>query len=90
MEADWAVALAADDPVITVPWATSEDDLGKCRFIDLRLGRAPDRRNRRSAVETRFAVGAAGTERRHVNAVDSEVRRLDQQRGVWCRGLRSL
>ena len=37
MEADWAVALAADDPVITVPWATSKDDLGKCKFIDLRV-----------------------------------------------------
>jgi hypothetical protein len=37
MEADWAVALAADDPVITVPWASSKDDLGKCKFIDLRV-----------------------------------------------------
>jgi hypothetical protein len=37
MEADWAVALAADDPVITVPWATSKDDLRKCKFIDLRV-----------------------------------------------------
>jgi len=38
MEADWTVALAADDPVITVPWAASGDDLRKCRFVDLRLG----------------------------------------------------
>jgi hypothetical protein len=37
MEADWAVALAADDPVIIVPWATSKDDPGKCKFIDLRV-----------------------------------------------------
>ncbi len=26
MEADWSVALAADDPVITVPWAAPGDD----------------------------------------------------------------
>ena len=26
MEADWSVALAAGDPVITVPWAASGDD----------------------------------------------------------------
>ena len=38
MEADWTVALAADDPVITVPWAASGDDLRKCGFVDLRLG----------------------------------------------------
>jgi len=38
MEADWSVALAADDPVITVPWASSADDTRKCQFIDLRLG----------------------------------------------------
>jgi hypothetical protein len=38
MEADWSVALAADDPVITVPWAASEDDSRGCRFVDLRLG----------------------------------------------------
>jgi hypothetical protein len=38
MEADWTVALAAGDPVITVPWATSGDDMRKCRFVDLRLG----------------------------------------------------
>jgi hypothetical protein len=37
MEADWSVALAADDPVITVPWAASEGERGG-RFIDLRLG----------------------------------------------------
>jgi len=36
MEADWSVELAADDPVITVPWADS--GAGKCRFVDLRLG----------------------------------------------------
>jgi hypothetical protein len=38
MEADWTVALAAGDPVVTVPWAASGDDLRKCRFVDLRLG----------------------------------------------------
>jgi hypothetical protein len=37
MEADWSVALEADDPVITVPWAASEREDG-CRFVDLRLG----------------------------------------------------
>jgi hypothetical protein len=37
MEADWSVALAADDPVITVPWAASEGERGG-RFVDLRLG----------------------------------------------------
>ena len=37
MEADWSVALAADDPVIIVPWAASGHDLCKCRFVDLRL-----------------------------------------------------
>jgi hypothetical protein len=37
MEADWSVALAADDPVITVPWVACGDDPGKCRFVDLRL-----------------------------------------------------
>jgi hypothetical protein len=38
MEADWTVALAAGDPVITVPWAASGHDIRKCRFVDLRLG----------------------------------------------------
>jgi hypothetical protein len=38
MEADWTVALAAGDPVITVPWASSGDDIHQCRFIDLRQG----------------------------------------------------
>lgn len=38
MEADWSVALGADDPVITVPWSAPGDDACKCRFIDLRLG----------------------------------------------------
>jgi hypothetical protein len=38
MEADWTVALAPGDPVITVPWAASGDDIRKCRFVDLRLG----------------------------------------------------
>ena len=37
MEADWSVALAADDPVIAVPWESSADDTRKCHFIDLRL-----------------------------------------------------
>jgi hypothetical protein len=37
MEADWSVALAADDPVIMVPWAASAEDAHKCRFLDLRL-----------------------------------------------------
>jgi hypothetical protein len=36
MEADWTIALAADDPVITVPWAASGDGLRQCRFVDLR------------------------------------------------------
>jgi hypothetical protein len=36
MEADWSVELAADDPVIAVPWAAS--GASKCRFVDLRLG----------------------------------------------------
>jgi len=36
MEADWSVALAASDPVITVPWAACDDE-PKCRFVDLRL-----------------------------------------------------
>jgi hypothetical protein len=38
MEADWTVALAADDPVITVPWSASGDHIRKCRFVDLRHG----------------------------------------------------
>jgi hypothetical protein len=38
MEADWSVALAANDPVITVPWASSAEDTRKCQFVDLRLG----------------------------------------------------
>ena len=38
MEADWTVALAPGDPVITVPWAASGDDMRTCRFVDLRLG----------------------------------------------------
>jgi hypothetical protein len=37
MEADWSVALTADDPVITVPWAAPEGDGRGCRFVDLRL-----------------------------------------------------
>jgi hypothetical protein len=38
MEADWTVAMAAGDPVITVPWAASGGDIRKSRFVDLRLG----------------------------------------------------
>jgi hypothetical protein len=38
MEADWSVSLATADPVITVPWAASDDDEPKYRFVDLRLG----------------------------------------------------
>jgi hypothetical protein len=38
MEADWTVALVAGDPVITVPWAASGNDMRTCRFVDLRLG----------------------------------------------------
>ncbi len=38
MEADWTVALASGDPVITVPWAAPGDDIHSCRFVDLRLG----------------------------------------------------
>lgn len=38
MEADWSVALAASDPVISVPWAAPGDDVNQCRFVDLRLG----------------------------------------------------
>jgi hypothetical protein len=41
MEADWTVALAVGDPVITVPWAAFGDDIRKCRFVDLRLGAHP-------------------------------------------------
>jgi hypothetical protein len=37
MEADWSVALTADDPMIVVPWAASDGDPKKCRFLDLRL-----------------------------------------------------
>jgi hypothetical protein len=36
MEADWSVALAAGEPVITVPWAASDDDVHPNRFVDLR------------------------------------------------------
>jgi hypothetical protein len=36
MEADWSVALTADDPVISVPWAASVEDARKCKFLDLR------------------------------------------------------
>jgi hypothetical protein len=38
MEADWSVELAADDPVIVVPWAAAGNDPRKCTFVDLRLG----------------------------------------------------
>ena len=34
MEADWTVALAADDPIVVVPWAASEKE-GGYRFVDL-------------------------------------------------------
>jgi hypothetical protein len=37
MEADWSVSLAADDPVITIPWAAPGEVCGR-RFVDLRLG----------------------------------------------------
>jgi hypothetical protein len=33
MEADWSVELAADDPVIVVPWAAKD---GSCEFVHLR------------------------------------------------------
>ena len=36
MEADWSVALAADDPMIIVPWAAPMEDAHRCRFLDLR------------------------------------------------------
>jgi hypothetical protein len=38
MEADWTVALAAGDPVITVPWTASGGHIPNCRFVDLRHG----------------------------------------------------
>jgi hypothetical protein len=38
MEADWAVALADDDPVIVAPWSAGPEDASPCRFIDLRRG----------------------------------------------------
>ncbi len=38
MEADWQVALAADDPVIVVPWSATAEDASLCRFVDLRQG----------------------------------------------------
>jgi hypothetical protein len=38
MEADWTVALAPGDPVITVPWAAPSDGILTFRFVDLRLG----------------------------------------------------
>jgi hypothetical protein len=37
MEADWTVAVSADEPRIVVPWAATESDPQKCRFVDLRL-----------------------------------------------------
>jgi hypothetical protein len=37
MEADWTVAVSAEEPRIVVPWAASENDPRTCRFIDLRL-----------------------------------------------------
>jgi hypothetical protein len=37
MEADWSVALATADPVITVPCASGDYE-PKCRFVDLRVG----------------------------------------------------
>lgn len=36
MEADWSVALGAEDPVITVPWAAPPEDGRNFRFVDLR------------------------------------------------------
>ena len=58
MEADWAVALAAGDPVITVPWATSKDDPRKCKFIDLRVDghRVDEIEEARSKPELRSAL----------------------------------
>ena len=38
MEADWTVALAPGDPVITVPWTAPGDGMRTCKFVDLRLG----------------------------------------------------
>jgi|SRR5579859_776644 len=38
MEADWTVALAPGDPVITVPWAATGNGVRTCKFVDLRLG----------------------------------------------------
>lgn len=62
MEADWTVALAAGDPVVTVPWAAS----GECRFVDLRLtphrideiAEARDKTVLRSALLTLNAPGS--------------------------------
>ena len=36
MEADWSVTLAADDPMIIVPWAAPAEDAHRCQFLDLR------------------------------------------------------
>ena len=41
MEADWTLAFAPDDPVMSVPWAASGDNAESCRFIHLRV--APHR-----------------------------------------------
>ena len=82
MEADWSVALAADDPVITVPWAAPGDDGPRCRFFDLR--QEPDLIDEieEAREQTGFAVCIAATERRRFAAVDREVRCVDQQRGA--------
>ena len=81
MEADWSVALAADDPVITVPWAASGDDTRKCRFVDLRLGghlidEIEEARAKPALRSALLLLNAATSP-----LMDSKVRCLDQQRG---------
>jgi hypothetical protein len=68
MEADWSVALASSDPMITVPWAASGDDDPKCRFFDLR--QEPDLIDEIEEARGRPALRSALLV---LNGVDSEL-----------------
>ncbi len=89
MEADWSVALASSDPVITVPWAASGDE-PECRFVDLRIDPDLIDEIEEARWETGVAVRIASAERRRFAALDCEVRCMDQQPRTWRRSFRSV
>ncbi len=57
MEADWSVSLAAEDPVVVVPWSALPEEANQCTFVDLR--REPHRIDEMEEARSNPALRAA-------------------------------